>query len=110
MTYDFGSGKDDGQSKGWDDNACREEDGQLFAGIAGRVRVVNQPPRNAVRDGGKDVEEEDKQRPVFAAEGDKIIRLDKTWLTTLLENDYKLQNTMTTSLFPVPGSNTEPHY
>lgn len=92
MTYDFGSGEDDGQSKGWDDDARREEDGQLFAGVAGRVRVVDQPPRNAVRDGGEDVEEEDKQRPVFAAEGkrgggDKIIRLDKTWLTTLPENN-----------------------
>lgn len=67
-THHISSGEDDGQAKGWDDYACREEDGQLLAGVAGRVCVVHHPPRDAVRDGAEDVEEEQKQRPVCAAE------------------------------------------
>lgn len=68
VTYYFSSCEDDGQAKRWDDDARREEDGQLFAGVTGRVCVVDHPPRDAVRDGGEDVEEEEEQRPVFAAE------------------------------------------
>lgn len=67
VTYYFSSGKDDGQAEGWDHDARREEDGELFAGIAGRVCVVDHSSRNAVRDGREDVEEEEEQRPVFAA-------------------------------------------
>lgn len=69
MTYYFSSCEDDGQAEGWNDDARREEDGQLFAGVTGRVCVVDHPPRDAVRDGREDVEEEEEQRPVFAAEG-----------------------------------------
>lgn len=71
LTYNFSSCEDDGQAEGWDDDARREEDGQLFAGVAGRVCVVDHPPRDAVRDGGEDVEEEEEQRPVFTAERKK---------------------------------------
>lgn len=67
VTYYFSSCEDNGQAEGWDDDARREEDGQLFAGITGRVCVVDHPPRDAVRDGREDVEEEEEQRPVFAA-------------------------------------------
>lgn len=66
-THHLGSGEDDGQAERWDDDARREEDGQLFAGVAGRVGVVDHSPRDAVRDGTQDVEEEEEQRPVFAA-------------------------------------------
>lgn len=66
-TYYVGSREDDGQAESRDDDARREEDGQLFAGVAGRVCVVDHPPRDAVRDGREDVEEEEEQRPVFAA-------------------------------------------
>lgn len=67
VTYYFGSCKDDWQAEGRDDDARREEDGELFAGVAGRVGVVDHSPRDAVGDGGEDVEEEQEQRPVFAA-------------------------------------------
>ncbi len=68
LTYYFSSREDDGQPKGWNYDARREEDGQLFAGITGRVCVIDHPPRDAVRDGREDVEEEEEQRPVLAAE------------------------------------------
>lgn len=71
VTYYFSSREDNGQAEGWDDNARREEDGQLFAGVAGRVCVVDHPPWDAVRDGREDVEEEEEQRPVFAAERER---------------------------------------
>lgn len=71
VTHHFCSCKDNGQAEGWNDDARREEDGQLFAGITGRVCVVDHPPRDAVRNGRKDVEEEEEQRPVFAAEREK---------------------------------------
>ena len=70
-TYNCSSCEDDGQAEGWNDDARREEDGELFAGVTGRVRVVNHPPRDAVRDRSEDVEEEEEQRPVFAADGEK---------------------------------------
>lgn len=70
-THHISSGEDDGQAEGRDDDARREEDGQLLAGVAGRVCVVHHPPRDAVRDGAEDVEEEQKQRPVCAAEAGK---------------------------------------
>lgn len=34
-TYDFSSREDDGKAERRDDDARREEDGQLFAGVAG---------------------------------------------------------------------------
>lgn len=71
-THHVSSGEDDGQAEGRDDYARREEDSQLLAGVAGRVCVVHHPPRDAVRDGAQDVEEEQKQRPVCAAETRKI--------------------------------------
>lgn len=71
MTHYFSSGEDDGQAEGRDDDARREEDGELFAGVAGRVCVIDHPPRDAVRDGWQDVEEEEEQRPVFTAESQK---------------------------------------
>lgn len=67
-THHTSSGEDDGQAEGRDDDARREEDGQLLAGVAGRVGVVHHPPRDAVRDGAEDVEEEQKQGPVCAAD------------------------------------------
>lgn len=67
-THHISSGEDDGQAEGRDDDARREEDGQLLAGVAGRVCVVHHPPRDAVRDGAEDVEKEQEQRPVFAAD------------------------------------------
>lgn len=67
ITYYFSSCEDDGQTEGWNDDSRREEDGQLFAGVTGRVCVVDHPPRDAVGDGREDVEEEEEQRPVFAA-------------------------------------------
>lgn len=69
-TYYLSSSKDDGQAEGWNDDACREEDGQLFASITGWVCVINHPPWDAVRDGREDVEEKKEQWPVFAAEKD----------------------------------------
>lgn len=71
-TYNVSSGEDDGKAEGRDDDARREEDGQLLAGIAGRVRVIHDSPGDAVRDRGEDVEEEEEQRPVFAADTGKI--------------------------------------
>lgn len=70
-THHLSSGEDDGKAEGRDDDARREEDGQLLAGVAGRVCVVHHPPRDAVRDGAKDVEKEQEQRPVFAADTGK---------------------------------------
>lgn len=49
-TYNFSSREDDGKAEGRDDDARREEDGQLFAGVAGRVCVVHDSPGDAVRD------------------------------------------------------------
>lgn len=60
------SGEYNGQPKGRDDDACREEYGELLAGAAHGVRVVHQPPGYAVRDGREDVKEEDEEGPVFA--------------------------------------------
>lgn len=77
MTYYFSSCEDYGQAEGWDDNARREEDGQLFAGVTGWVCVINHPPRDAVRDGREDVEEEEEQRPVFAAKREMVKESDK---------------------------------
>lgn len=67
-TYNVSSGEDDGEAEGRDDDARREEDGQLLAGVAGRVCVIHHSPGDAVRDRGEDVEEEEEQRPVFAAD------------------------------------------
>lgn len=72
MTYDFSSREDDGKAERRNDDARREEDGQLFAGVAGRVCVIDNPPRDAVRDWWEDVEEEEEQRPVFAADTEEI--------------------------------------
>lgn len=72
MTYHFSSREDDGKAERRDDDARCEEDGQLFAGVAGRVCVVHHPPGDAVRDWREDVEEEEEQRPVFAADTEEI--------------------------------------
>lgn len=72
VTYDFSSREDDGKAERRDDDARCEEDGQLFAGVAGRVCVIDNPPRDAVRDWWEDVEEEEEQRPVFAADTEEI--------------------------------------
>lgn len=72
VTYDFSSRKDDGKAERRDDDARGEEDGQLFAGVAGRVCVVDDPPGDAVRDRREDVEEEEEQRPVFAADTEEM--------------------------------------
>lgn len=71
VTHHFCSCEDNRQAEGWNDDARCEEDGQLFAGITGGVCVVDHSPRDAVRNGREDVEEEEEQRPVFAAEREK---------------------------------------
>lgn len=71
-THNVGSGEDDGEAEGRDDDARCEEDGQLLAGVAGRVCVIHHSPGDAVRDRGEDVEEEEEQRPVFAAGAQEI--------------------------------------
>lgn len=86
MTYHFSSCKDNGQAESWDDDARREEDGQLFAGITGRVCVVDHPPWDAVRNGWEDVEEEKEQGPVFAAERE---RRDKYLHAVLTKDETK---------------------
>lgn len=97
LTYHISSGEDDWQAEGRDDYACREEDGQLLAGVAGRVCVVHHPPRDAVRDGAEDVEEEQKQRPVCAAESRKskgkrsLFSLILKTLRTLKDNNHNFQ-------------------
>lgn len=70
-TYNVSSGEDDGKAEGGDDDARREEDGQLLAGVAGRVCVIHHSPGDAVRDRGEDVEEEEEQRPVSAADAEE---------------------------------------
>lgn len=45
------SGEDDREAKGGDDDACREEDGELLTGVAHGVRIVHQSSRYAVRNG-----------------------------------------------------------
>lgn len=77
VTHHISSGEDDGQAEGRDDDARREEDGQLLAGVAGRVCVVHHPPRDAIRDGAEDVEKEQEQRPVFAADMGKKQRTEQ---------------------------------
>lgn len=72
MTYDCSSREDDGKAERRDDDARGEEDGQLFAGVAGRVCVIDDPPRDAVWDRWEDVEEEEEQRPVSAAQTEEI--------------------------------------
>lgn len=90
MTYYFGSREDDGQAESWNDDARREEDGQLFAGVAGRVCVVDHPPRDAVWDGREDVEEEEEQRPVFAAEREQARkRRDKSPHAVTIKDEIK---------------------
>lgn len=85
-TYDFSPRKDNGQAEGWDDDACCEEDGQLFAGVTGRVRVIHYPPGDAVRDGGQDVEEEQEQGPVFAAKTGEQQHQLRLWLNSWVAN------------------------
>ena len=68
ITYYISSSENDRQAKGWDHDPCREEYGQLFAGITGGVCVVNHSPGNAIRDRREDIEEEKEQGPVCAAE------------------------------------------
>lgn len=60
------SGEDDREAKGGDDDACREEDGELLTGVAHGVRVVHQSSRYAVRNGWEDVKKQHKEGPVLA--------------------------------------------
>lgn len=62
----MGAGEYDWEAKSRHDDPRGEEYSQLFAGIAGRVCIVHHAPRDAVRDGRQDVEEEEEERPVFA--------------------------------------------
>ncbi len=65
--YHMSAGEYDGQPEGGHHDACGQEYSQLFAGVAGRVRVVHHAARDAVWDRRQHVEEEQEQRPVRAA-------------------------------------------
>ena len=58
--------QDNRQTNGWDDNACGEEDAQLYTSIARRIKVVCKPASDNSGYWGQHVEEEDKHRPPVA--------------------------------------------
>ena len=61
-----GSGEDDGQGEGWDDDAGGEEVGQLPAGVAGAVIAVS--PGQHTGDGAEEVEDDDCEGIPVAAQ------------------------------------------
>ncbi len=72
--YHISAGEYDGQPEGGHHDACGQEYGQLFAGVAGRVCFVHHAASDAVWDRTQNVEEEQEQRPVRTAHRHSVNR------------------------------------